>query len=129
MNKYKNSEFIKLSKIFQCFRTIVFSRKNENGINVTVKNVRRPGEIFFSVKSKAKTFQGYVKTNEYIKEYQNHLFQDRIKYGLGSIELIEWEDRYLLLVKDGLCISDYSLFVTKEEVVELFGRAALQKGC
>ena len=85
------------------------------------------GEIHVSVKSgykhensrKFKPFTGYVKRNELIDAmtYMKCFESDRDP----SIELIQWEDHFYMMVNSANLIGGFRCLVEKEIVFEIFG--------
>ena len=80
-------------------------------------------EVFFSIqkidkvengkKSYRYVNQGYLRRTKEMKPFFDYLIQDN-KYN-QHIEFIEWDDRYNLVIVDGIYISQTNVFMTKEE--------------
>lgn len=114
-DKLNSSEFIKPEELFKDFRFIKFFNEGKR-----VDNKKKEGEVFFSVKFRDKpNLYGYVhKTELFNDTFEKCLFHESPEN--CSIEIIEWEDKFLVLIKDGIFISSHSFFATKEDINNLF---------
>lgn len=84
-----------------------------------VNNQRRPGEVFFSIE-KRNTFSGfsprkfgYIKETAEMKGIFDTLIQERIEH--RSIDIIEWDDSYNVVFRDGIHISTRMCRLEKDE--------------
>lgn len=88
-----------------------------------IPDIRKAGkkeknEIFMSIKFQdGRREYGYVTINKEIEQEYDHLFQER--QDNRHIDLIEWDDQFLLCFRDGIYISTQYYFVSKEEVFKL----------
>lgn len=123
-DRFKDTQYIDPSKVFQDFRLVNLSQAK------TPRKESRE-EIFFTVKRRTASenngqkhreynrIYGYVKITPIVKEVmERHLFHERRDN--VHINLIEWDDRYLIVVVDGMYISSYDYFATKANVNALF---------
>lgn len=90
-----------------------------------VKNIRQPGEVFFTVKKRiydgdnfkfSNSKYGYIHVTEGMREIFGTLFQER-KENM-HIEFIEWSDSFNVVFCDGIYISQRMCRLEKEEFYE-----------
>lgn len=115
MSEIKNSPWLDeqtLHNLVGDFRTVDLFDK---------QNARRPGELFLSIDRRrrgGKNVYAYFAPSAAFKAVYSKLIQDRPNN--AGLELIEWDDRYLVIVRDGVNISNAYYSADKGHVEKLF---------
>ena len=108
-------DLTEIGKLIAEYRWIDFFKDGKQ-----VKNVKNLDELFFtiSLRNTNKKF-GYLKPTKFLSDIsKQYLLQDK-KYN-EHINIIEWDDFFLLRLRDGLYISNYDFFISKENLIDYF---------